>query len=230
MPCRDDDDNVRTSPPLSRSQLEGIPTRRNQRRVYRLASISADDDFLQALGLDAQSQQELKDLLRASGGPESLEGVLDAPFRARRRLRMATRYSDGSYPVFYSSLDFATAEAEVAHWFMKGFSGSPQQKRTAYYQRFVCTFKGSEKDLRDKRCKWSELVQVDDYTFCNRIGAEAVALGLDGLVVPSARRRAGSNVPVFKRQAVSNPESRGTVSVAFDPQKGEVTTVREGAS
>ncbi len=44
-----------------------IPTKRNRRRVYRLVSIARDDEFLEALGLDEQSQQELKDLLEASG-------------------------------------------------------------------------------------------------------------------------------------------------------------------
>ena len=210
--------------------LPKIPTKRNRRRVYRLASIVRDDEFLEVLGLDERSQQELKDLLEASGHVESIEDVFDAPFRRKPRLGMVTRYSDGSYPVFYSSLDLATAEAEVAHWFMKSFRGHPERRRTAYYQRFACSFEGTEKDLRNKRSEWPELVRGDDYTFCNRIGAEAIQLGLDGLVAPSARREAGSNVPVFRRQAVSNPTPHGMVTVAFDPQKGGVTTTREGPS
>ena len=208
--------------------LPDIPTERNRRRVYRLASIVRDDEFFEELGLDARSRQELKDLLEASGGLESLEEVFDAPFRRKRHLGIATRYSDGSFPVFYSSLDSETAEAEVAHWFMKSFRGRPASSRTAYYQRFACSFEGTEKDLRKKRNDWPELVHSDDYTFCNQIGAEAVHLGLDGIVVPSARRESGSNVPVFRRQAVSNPRPRGMVMVAFDPQKGEVTTTRDG--
>ena len=211
--------------PQSVGELLGeIPTERNRRWIYRLASMSLDDEFLEGLGLDARSQQELKDLLEASGHVESIEEVFDAPFRRKPRLGMVTRYSDGSYPVFYSSLDLATTEAEVAHWFMKSFHGRPERRRTAYYQRFACSFEGTEKDLRNKRSEWPELVRGDDYTFCNRIGAEAIQPGLDGLIAPSARLEAGSNVPVFKRQAVSNPEPRGVVTVAFDPQRGEVTT------
>ena len=135
---------------------------------------------------------------------------------------MATRYSDGSHPVFYSALDPATAEAEVAHWFKKEFGGRPQGRRSAYYQRFTCLFAGQEKDLRDKQSEWPELVHDSDYTFCNRIGAEAVRLELDGLVVPSARRENGSNLPVFKRSAISDPEAQDLVKITLDPQTGEI--------
>ena len=229
LPQDDDSDALASSRSPGRL-LDEIPTERSRRRIYRLASISPDEEFLARLGLDALSQQELKDLLEASGHLESLKEVFDAPFRRKRRLVLPTRFSDGSYPVFYSSLDSATAEAEVGHWFMKTFSGRPQHRRTAYYQRFACSFEGSEKDLRNKRSEWLELVHGDDYTFCNRIGAEAIQLGLDGLVAPSARRATGSNVPVFTRQAVSNPESQGVVTIAFDPRKGEFTAASENPS
>ncbi len=211
-------------PPAPDALLVEIPTKRNRRQIYRLASIARDDDFLDGLGLDTRSQEELKTLLEASGHVDSTEEILDAPFRRKPRLGMITRYSDGTYPVFYSSLDLKTAEAEVAHWFMQSFGGRPDRRRAAYYQRFACTFDGLEKDLRGRRGDWPELVDVADYAFCNRIGSEAVQLGLDGLVAPSARREEGSNVPVFRRQAISNPESHGTVTVAFDPHQGEVTT------
>lgn len=77
--------------------IEEIATERSRRRVYRLVSISSDEEFLSGLGLDAPSQQELKDMLEASGRLESLEEVLGAPFRRKRRLGMVTRFSDGSH-------------------------------------------------------------------------------------------------------------------------------------
>lgn len=222
MPPQDDD--VRESRQSVDNLLDEIPTVRNHRRIYRLANLLRDDQFLAELELDASGEQELRELLVAAGYKTSLEDLCDAPFRPKRRLGMATRYSDGSHPVFYSSLDPETAKAEVAHWFREVFGGRPQGQRSAYYQRFTCLFEGGEKDLRDKQSEWPELVHDSDYTFCNRIGAEAVRLELDGLVVPSARRESGSNLPVFKRPAIRDPESQDVVKITLDPRTGETAT------
>ena len=227
MPPQDYD--VRESQQSVDNLLDATPTVHNHRQIYRLATLLRDDEFLAELGLDALGEQELKELLVAAGYETSLEDLCDAPFRPKRRLGMATRYSAGSYPVFYSSLDPKTAEAEVEYWFSKGFGGSPQGQRSAYYQRFTCLFEGEEKDLRDKQSEWPDLVHDSDYTFCNRIGAEAVRLELDGLVVPSARRESGSNLPVFKRPAISDPKSQDLVKITLDPPTGEVTTASVSA-
>ena len=222
MPPQDDD--VRESRQSVDYLLNDIPTVLNHRQIYRLANLTRDDEFLADLGLDALGEQELRALLVDAGYETSLEELWDAPFRLKCRLGMATRYSNGSYPVFYSSLDPATAMAEVAYWFRKGFGGSPQGQRSAYYQCFTCLFEGGEKDLRDKQSEWPDLVHESDYTFCNRIGAEAVQLELDGLVVPSARQENGSNLPVFKRSAIRDPEARSLVKITLDPRTGETST------
>ena len=220
MPPRDDD--VQESQQSVDNLLDEIPTARNRRRIYRLATLPWNDQFLAELELDASSEQELRALLVAAGYETSPEELCDAPFRPKRRLKRKTRYSDGSYLVFYSALDPTTAEAEVAYWFRKGFGGRPQGQRSAYYQCFTCLFEGEEKDLRGKQSEWPDLVHDSDYTFCNRIGAEAVRLELDGLVVPSARQENGSNLPVFKRSAIRDPEAQSLVKITLDPQTGEI--------
>lgn len=220
MPPQDDD--VQESQQPVDNLLDEIPTVRNHRRIYRLAPLPWNNQFLAELELDASSEQELRALLVAAGYKTSPEELCDAPFRPKRRLKRKTRYSDGSYLVFYSALDPTTAEAEVAHWFRKSFGGRPQGQRSAYYQCFTCLFEGEEKDLRGKQSEWPDLVHESDYTFCNRIGAEAVRLELDGLVVPSARQENGSNLPVFKRSAIRDPEAQSLVKITLDPQTGEI--------
>ena len=222
MPPQDDD------APKSRQSvddlLDKIPTVRRRRTIYRLANLPEYDELLAELELDDLSEQELSDLLVDNDYKTSLEEPWDAPFRPKPHLNRVTRYSDGSYPVFYSALDRATAKAEVEHGLKKGFGGRPQGQRSAYYRCFTCSFEGQEKDLQDKQSEWPELVHDSDYTFCNRIGAEAVRLELDGLVVPSARRKNGSNLPVFKRSAIRDPESQDLVKITLDPRTGEIAT------
>ena len=219
---RPQDDDARESRQLVDDRLDEIPTEGSLRRIYRLASLRRYNELLAKQGLDDLGKQELSDLLVDAGYGTSLEEPWDEPFRPKRRLKRTTRYSDGSYPVFYSALEPETTAAEIAHGFKKGFGGRPQGQRSAYYQGFTCLFEGEEKDLRDKLSEWPELVHDSDYTFCNRIGAEAVRLELDGLVVPSARRENGSNLPVFKRSAIRDPEYQDLVKITLDSRTGEI--------
>ncbi|MFV2035041.1 MAG: RES family NAD+ phosphorylase [Halocynthiibacter sp.] len=135
-----------------------------------------------------------------------------------------TRFSDGSFPVFYSALEPETAAAEIKYRVPK-IVGTPNRPRTVYYSRFSCDFDGSVKDLLSKHVDWHDLTHDSDYSFCNRLGAEAINTELDGLVVPSARRSGGVNLPVFKRRAISNPVIHAIVAVTFDPAtRGVVLT------
>ena len=200
--------------------LGELPGQRNHRQVFRLASIPSDDGFLAELELDAVGRVELRNLLASSGHGTGLDDLCGGPFRRKRRFRPLTRFSDGSFPVFYSSLDAATAQAEMQHWF-SFYAGQPRKPRTAHYLRFSCTFEGIEKDLRPKVADWPDLVHESDYEFCNRIGAEAKRSGLDGLVTPSARHE-GTNLPIFAREAISNPSRHDFVAFTYHPDTGEV--------
>ena len=163
----------------------------------------------------------MRELLAAVGREATADELCDAPFRPKRKLRRRTRYSDGTFPVFYSSLAPETAEAEVGYW-LPVVMGRPKTARTIYYLRLECTFSGREKDLRAKVSAWPNLVHEADYTFCNQLGAEARKLGLDALVVPSARH-VGANLPVFGRHAIREAELGDAVALAYDPVSGDVT-------
>lgn len=203
--------------------LGDIPGERNRRIVFRLSRVSAQDgQFLAELNLDAEAREELLDLLSGRVPLNPIDELLDGPFRPRAKLRRRTRFSDGSFPVFYSALAAETANAEMAYWFRKAYAGEPPGKRTAYYQGFRCTFEGLEKDLRPKAPDWPDLVHDSDYSFCNRLGAEARERGVDGLVVPSARHE-GANMPVFARRALSGPGLDGTVAITYNPETGETS-------
>ena len=199
--------------------LESIPTERNQHKLFRLTTQRSILDFLEEQGLEGESVQEMQDLLHARGIVDSPDELCEAPFRVKTRLnkngRHVTRFSDGSFPVFYSALEMETAEAEICHWFRK-IVGNPNTPRTGYYLCFSCDFDGSVKDLRSKYKEWVELT-YEDYKFCNILGAEAVQLLLDALLSPSARRVGGTCVPVFTKTSISNPQVVTHVAVTYDP-------------
>ena len=196
--------------------LDQIPTERRRIAVFRMASYRDDAEFLQTIGFGQQHIAEFIDLLRETGIMDSLEDLLNAPFRRNPRLQR-TRFSDGSFTVFYGSLELATAETEVRHHMCTGFSGKPDRRRVAWFQCFKCHFDGYVKDLRTKQEEWPDLTHKNDYGFCNKIGAEAQKASLDGLLAPSARRKGGTNLPVLVRSALSDPRDLRLVRVSCDP-------------
>ena len=203
--------------------LDEIPSERNRRIVFRLSRITANDDqFLAELNLGAVAREELVSLLSGRVFQDPIEELLDGPFRPGAKLRRKTRFSDGTFPVFYSALTVDTARAEMAYWFRKIYAGEPQRKRAAYFQSFRCRFEGLEKDLRSKARDWPNLVHESDYSFCNQLGLEAREGGIDGMVVPSARHN-GANMPIFMRHAISCPEFEGIVEMTYNADTAEVS-------
>ena len=205
------------------SRLASIESRDFRAPIFRLARDWSFEKLVVEEGFDSESAAELMELAGSTATGDLRRVFLDAPFKAKRRLAKAghsTRFSDGSFSVFYAALEADTAEAEIRYWYPK-YSARP---RTAYYIRFVCDFSGQTKDLRPMRAKWLALTHDSDYRFCNALGAEAVASGLDGLITPSARRDTGTNLPVFQRRAVDSPVVEARVAVTLDPSTGDVST------
>ncbi len=203
--------------------LESIATESLLTEVFRLATPKQDVDFLREQGFDDKSVYEMFDLLVSRGISDNPEELCDSPFRPTQlqQDRIPSRFSDGSFPIFYSSLEPETAEAERKYWFQI-FAGKPTKHRTAYYTRFSCRFDGSIKDLWPMHANWPDLTHDSDYGFCNALGTEVMAAGLDGLLTPSARRPNGTNLPVFRRRAISDPKVHALVAMTLDPSSGEV--------
>ena len=64
---------------------------------------------------------------------------------------------------------------------------------------------------------WPDLTHDDDYRFCNELGFEAVNLRFDAFLAPSVRRENGTNVPIFVRESIHDPQVIALVSVTYDP-------------
>ena len=167
--------------------------------------------------------------LRENGLVETPQELCTLKFK-RRLQKMKefprSRFSDNSFPVLYSSLDIQTAEAELKyHASDSNYWGCPKKPRTFYYSTFRLDFSGSVKDLRDHSATCPELTS-DHYAYCNKIGVLAVKIGLYGLLVPSARRREGTNLPIFDERAISNPREDQLMSVTYHPETSEIVLRR----
>lgn len=178
--------------------------------------------------MDPDNAEEMFVFLHDRNKTDSLESLLDKPFESKSQLTPEpTRFSDGAIRVFYSALEPETAEAEVITGYAKYALNNAGEERTAYYRRFACNFQGDVKDLRPHLAAMPCLIQdeIAGYPNCNRIGTEAVSEGLDGLLTPSARKHEGTCLPVFRREALSNPQSQDFVAFKFDPSSGKTSVL-----
>lgn len=189
----------------------------SEHNFERTARESVKDDF---------SASELLEYLGPvieAYGPQRL---LDGPFEPKSQLETpgrfgAGRFSDGTWAVFYSAREIETAQEETKHWIRKRVLRDPAKYRVAYYTAFKATFAGAHVDLRPKAAEWP--LTSEDWSFCQELGAEAVASSLDAFMAPSARKRHGTTTPVFQRRALAEPKIINLSLFQMDPSVGSIT-------
>lgn len=131
---------------------------------------------------------------------KTAQELLEDAFKLRLPPR-GTRFTDGTWAVFYSSLEMETSASEVSHHHADGLG-----KRRVHFSVLECQFSGSAKDLRPKQHTWPRLTHTDtDNKFCQRVGREAEQAGVGVLLAPSVRRPGGTTSSVFQKVCLSNP-------------------------
>lgn len=203
--------------------LEEIPEVEGKWTLHRFA---VQPQFAQILNEDRLDQEDSEEMaaLIVKRLLATVEGYLcSAPFDVE--YPPPSRYSDGTIPVFYGSLESKTAESEVKHRLLIRISVDERDLETAYYVRFRCLFSGTVKDLRAMERDWPDLVHDTDYKFCNSLGTAAKEAGLDGLLVPSARRIGGTNMPVFSRIALDTPFEMEVIKFTYNPETDDLEAI-----
>lgn len=174
-------------------------------------------DALVALGMAPSELHEVLVFLGGDGNPTEL---LDAPLRHDPTYRPGpTRFSDGSWRVFYASRDWDTAEAEIGYpHVLKGIEGAGTP---IYYQRLECVVAGDGYDLCAHVQTFPFLIdprETEAYPSCQALAREARGNDADGLVTLSARRAEGVNIPVFVRRALRDPRIVGRAAIIPGPE------------
>ncbi len=141
---------------------------------------------------------------------------------------MASRFGDGTYAVWYGSLELETTVFETAHHMIRnelsieGLVEEVVRERAVYavHCRAVLI------DLVGKEAVFP-LLTADDYAFCQPIGRRIHHEGHPGLLAPSARRPGGTNTVIFNPEVLHNPRHHCFLSYRLDPRRGRVTIERQ---
>ena len=117
-----------------------------------------------------------------------------------------SRFSDGSYGVYYAARDLATAVAETAYHFGRFAADSGDGPR---YEDMRVLVGRIDADFHDLESLPPEqrvpLLDPGSYAAGQAFGAELRAAGSNGIRYPSVRRRGGWCVAAFRPRAVGIP-------------------------
>jgi hypothetical protein len=129
--------------------------------------------------------------------------------------RAGTRFSDGSWGVYYAGDCVETAVAEVGFHGARFLAATRQPAIEVDYRVYLATVIQPLHDVRGPR--WQALHAPDSYAASVRAATEWRARGSWGLLYRSVRRAGGECVALFRPKALQLPVSQGAhVSLCWD--------------
>ena len=125
-----------------------------------------------------------------------------APFSA---LGQPSRFSDGTFGVFYAALDTETAIAETVFHSERHLRATEEDAIEFDMVSYVGQVRKPLEDLRGPGYGHLGQEAVESWPVCQLFGGERRAAGASGLLYPSARHRGGECIVAFRPNAVSVP-------------------------
>lgn len=180
--------------------------------TYRLADARDEVAAAREHGIAEHEIGAIVDFLRQRVGRSGPSDIVNGPFWHRtpgtRPFGYPGRFHDGTWPCLYTALEAETARAEMAYHAGRRFRRPDGRVRDVHYKLVGMVFNGQVFDLRGREETWPDLVGPDEasYPFCQRLAHEARERGADGLLTTSARRAAGTCLPVFERRSVDRSQ------------------------
>lgn len=143
-----------------------------------------------------------------------------------------SRFGNGSFPVWYGSMELVSTFHETAyHWrcfindateILSVAKGEPiLHARTV----FNVTCQSTLVDLREKATNFPFLISKKGGKDAQSLGAKLSGEGFPGLVSQSARYNKGTNLVIFRKEALSSPSYQGDYLYQLDPMKAGVVEV-----
>lgn len=119
-----------------------------------------------------------------------------------------SRFSDGTFGVWYGSESIETTVYESAyHWYRGLLTDAGFERTTVVAERKVYSVacNAALLDFRKSAEDHPDLLHPSDYAYCQSVGSRIHREGHPGLLTQSVRRPAGTNVAIFNADILSNP-------------------------
>jgi hypothetical protein len=129
-----------------------------------------------------------------------------------------SRFSDGTYGVYYAARALETAVRETAYHFGRFLAATAEPRGTEVELR-VLVSKRVEQRFHDVRTLHPELHRPDDYGPPQAFAASLRAGGSNGIVYCSVRHEGGACLAVFRPKAIPRPKQGAHLRYHFDGQR-----------
>jgi RES domain-containing protein len=205
------------SPPLPRTILlrqfdtcRLVPSRFAAREDSVLAGIAEDDAHLSELfELDNATNERLRaerGLLPGIGIDELVSGVpnaslINAAFTYAHP--HGSRFNGPERGAWYSSFDVETALAEVSFHKTVEYQEIGRFEDSVTYETLLADFTNAFHDIRDD-ARFASCVDPGSYVASQRLASRLLERGAVGVIYPSTRRPAGTNLACFRPAVVAN--------------------------
>ena len=119
--------------------------------------------------------------------------------------RRGSRFSDGSYGVYYAARELATAIAETVHHLGRFYAATADPPHAEDMRVLSGRIDARFHDLRGATERFAACLDPDDYGPSQALGGRLRAAGSNGIVYPSVRRAGGQCLGAFRPNAVGIP-------------------------
>ena len=127
-----------------------------------------------------------------------------------------SRFSDGSFGVYYAAHDLDTAIAEVSHHRAVFLARTQEPPIDIDLRLIVAPLDARLHDLRGHRRSAPQLYDPDDYSAGRALGRQLRQAGSSGVLYHSVRRRGGLCAGVFRPRALKPAREAAHIALHWD--------------
>ena len=132
-----------------------------------------------------------------------------------------SRFSDGTYGVFYAANDISTAIAETRHHRQQFLAATAQTQMELDMRVYLVDLDGDLHDLRGQTNVQPLVFHSDNYAASQHLAKTLRAAGSNGIAWDSVRRAGGECVAVFRPTPLSNARQERHLCYAWNGRKIE---------
>jgi hypothetical protein len=127
-----------------------------------------------------------------------------------------SRFSDGSYGVFYAARELATAIAETTYH-REAFMRATSQPRMELDMRvYTVDLEGALHDVTGQENALPAIYDLNDYSAGQSLAGRLRTESCDGIVYDSVRHAGGTCAAVFRPRCLSNPRQERHLCYVWD--------------
>lgn len=183
-----------------------IPTRFPAINIFDRVASAQDFDALYAL--ESMTNDRVRDevgLIELVPPAERLYGPGTGPIMAAftHLNPSGSRFSDGSYGVFYCARDRDTAVAETRYHSAKFLAATNEAPMRLQMRLYTVKAKGPVTDLRKTAADHPDVFDLTNYLPGQTLGKQLRVAGAWGLAYPSVRRIGGDCLAAFRPKLLS---------------------------